>query len=206
MNTSLSQGLRILPGEMGLFRWDGKSQLISHAACLHCRDIVPVPCCEWKFGEGVVLFTKSEIETIRAAGYSLPEFRPYRGSDLVFRVELSPSRRDADLALCPFLDEEAYACRIYAMRPFDCWTWPFLFARGEAPGSTVIASFTLEWCPGLQEIEPEVVLAFQERMADLLSSEQYLRLIKTHPALIWEDKGEAIFPIRDVTALLEAMT
>jgi Fe-S-cluster containining protein len=182
------------------------SQLISHEACLRCRDIVPVPCCEWKPYKGVVLFTASEIETIRASGHTLPGFRPYRDSGLVFQVELSRSRRDAEMFMCPFLDEEAYACRIYAMRPFDCWTWPLLFARGEAPGSTVIASFTLEWCPGLQEIEPEALFAFQERMTDLLSSERYLRFIKTHPALIWEDKGEAIFPIRDVTALLKAMT
>ena len=173
---------------------------------MRCRDIVPVPCCEWKPYKGVVLFTGSEIETIRASGYTLPEFRPYRDSGLVFRVELSQSGRDAEMSMCPFLDEEAYACRIYDMRPFDCWTWPFLFARGKEAGSIVIACFTLDWCPGLQEIEHEDLIAYQERMADLLSSEPYLRLIKTHPALIWEDKGEAIFPIRDVTALLQAIS
>ncbi len=205
MKNFLCQDLRILPGEWNFFVGMA-SQLISHEACLRCRDIVPVPCCEWKTHKGDVLFTASEIETIQASGYMLPEFKPYRDSDLVFRVELSQSGRDADMSMCPFLDEEAYACRIYAMRPFDCWTWPFLFARGEAEGSTVIACFTLEWCPGLQEIEPEVFFAYQERMADLLSSERYLRLIKMHPALVWEDKSEAIFPIRDVTALLKAMS
>ncbi len=181
------------------------SQPISHEACLHCRDIVPVPCCEWKFGKGVVLFAESEIEALRASGYTLPEFRPYKASDSVFRVELVPSGRDAELSMCPFLDEEAYTCRIYDRRPFDCWTWPFLFARGQEAGSVVIASFTLDWCPGLQEVEREVLIAYQAHMVDLLASQPYLHFIKAHPALIWEDKGEAIVPMRDVTALLKAI-
>jgi Fe-S-cluster containining protein len=179
-------------------------QLIKHEQCLRCYEKVVVPCCKWESQDSsVVLFAESEIKIIRQSGCEMPDFRPYRNSKTVFQVEPKKSKLDDSMYVCPFLDEDRYMCRIYEMRPFDCRAWPFLFAEGKEAGSTVIACFTEDWCPGLQETNEEDFIAYQKYMAALLGSEKYLQFIKAHRALIWEDKGEDIFPIRDVTLLLK---
>jgi Fe-S-cluster containining protein len=176
------------------------NQLIKYEQCQHCRG-----CCKFESQDDAILFVDSEVEAIRQSGREMPEFSPYRNSRTVFRVKLKESRLDGSIYVCPFLNEDQYKCGIYEIRPFDCWAWPFLFARGKENGSTVIACFTEDCCPGLQELEKEDFAAYQEYVAAFLSTAKYLRLIRAHPALVWEDEGQSIFPISDVTSLIEAV-
>lgn len=159
-----------------------------------------MPCCTWRTNDAAILFTDQELETLRQSGMELPEFRPYRNSTTVFRVELKKSET---MYACPFLGETDHMCRIYEMRPFDCRAWPFMFARDKSSGAIVIVCMREKWCRALQAASREEVAAYREYAADLLSSEEYLQLVRSHPALIWEDKVmEDIVVIRDVTSLL----
>jgi len=132
----------------------------------------------------------------------MPVFQRYKGSDKVFQVELKPSKVNVSLYTCPFLDEDNYACTIYEKRPFDCRVWPFLFSKGKNPNSTIVACFTEGWCLGLREAKEEDSAAYQQYMTSLLTTEEYLQLIRDYPELIWEHKGKDIFQVGDITPSL----
>jgi Fe-S-cluster containining protein len=143
-----------------------------------------------------------EIEAIRQTGREMPAFQPYKGSDKVFQVKLKPSKVDASLYACPFLDEDNYVCTIYEKRPFDCWAWPFLFSKGKNPNSTTLACFTEDWCLGLREAKKEDFTAYQQYMTSFLTTEEYSQLIRDYPELLWEHKERDTFQVSDITLLL----
>ena len=164
--------------------------------CQRCRE-----CCWNPNGKMTVIFTDAEIMSIREVCRVMPRFRPYRGSNKVFQVELRRVTADTVFYACPFLDTKTHECVIYEKRPFDCRSWPFFFSEGKIPG-TVTLSCIAGACPAMREAAEEDLIAYQQYMINLLTSEEYLGLIRNYPELIWEYKDNSACQLMEVTDLL----
>jgi Fe-S-cluster containining protein len=161
-------------------------QLIQHEQCQRCRE-----CCRFRADRQYFapLFTASEIEAIREVrGDDMPEFRPYKGSDKVFQIQLVLAKEPHEVYpyVCPFLDEDAYSCSIYDVRPFDCRTWPFIIHKVVQTGQTLVAHFTGDVCLALDEVDGETFEEYKAYFTALATSEKYVRLLRRHPELVWE--------------------
>lgn len=165
-------------------------QLIRHEQCQRCRE-----CCRFRADRQYFapIFTAQEVEAIRAVrGDDMPVFHPFKGSDKVFQIELVPAKQPDDVYpyVCPFLDEERYACSIYDVRPFDCRTWPFIVHKVVQTGQTLVAHFTGDVCLALNEVAPEDFEEYKAYFTALVTSEKYVTLLRKHPELVWEHDEE----------------
>jgi Fe-S-cluster containining protein len=182
-------------------------QLIRHEQCQRCRE-----CCRFRADRQYFapLFTASELEAIRAVrGDDMPVFHPYKGSDKVFQIELVPASQPDDVYpyVCPFLDEENYACSIYDVRPFDCRTWPFIVHKVVQTGQTLVAHFTGDVCLALDEVQPEDFDEYKAYFTALVTSEKYVQMLRRHPELVWEHDEDGAYHtvvMTDMTAVLDA--
>lgn len=182
-------------------------QFIQHEQCQRCRE-----CCRFRADRQYFapLFTAAEIEAIRAVrGDDMPVFHPYKGSENVFQVALVPASQPDDVYpyVCPFLDEDNYACGIYDVRPFDCRTWPFIVQKVVQTGRTLVAHFTGDVCLALDEFEPGDMEAYKAYFAALVTSDKYVQLLRHSPELIWEHDEDGAYhtvPLVDLTDTLTA--
>lgn len=173
---------------------------------MRCRE-----CCRFRADRQYFapLFTASELDAIRAVrGDDMPEFLPFKGSDKVFQIQLVPAQHPDDVypLVCPFLDEEAYACSIYDVRPFDCRTWPFIVHKVVQTGQTLVAHFTGDVCLALDEVEPGDFEEYKAYFEALATSEKYVTLLRKHPELVWEHDENGAYhtvAIADMTAALD---
>lgn len=179
-------------------------QLIQYEQCLRCRE-----CCRFREDRQYFapLFTASEIEAIRATREDMPEFIPYRNSERVFQVVLKRAEQPHPVYpyVCPFLDEDNYACTIYENRPFDCQTWPFLIHKVRQAGRTLVAYFTGDVCLAMKEVEPADFEEYRAYFEALITSEKYLQLLRAHPELIWEHIDEGAYHTIIATDITEAL-
>jgi Fe-S-cluster containining protein len=180
-------------------------QLIQHEHCLKCRE-----CCRFRKDRQYFapIFTQEEITAIQQVRSDLPEFKPYKGSATVFQVTLNRSKLDDPVYqyVCPFLDEDNYACTVYETRPFDCRTWPFIVMHDQKPDSAVLAHFTGEVCLGLNEAEPTAFDAYKRYFAKLMLSEPYRNFLRAHRALIWDHEEEGPYRTVVIEDLSDALS
>ena len=109
---------------------------------------------------GAVWVEEEEIEKI--AAYLKKPTSEVRGSH-VRPVEWRLSLTEHEDGDCTFLDTDTRRCRIYAVRPLQCRTWPFWRSNLKSPATW---RQTERVCPGagtgalvsLEEIEAQVEL------------------------------------------------
>lgn len=167
--------------------------------CLLCRE-----CC--KFPEEkryfAPLFTAEEKETALRLGVGEhPSFHPHRGSASVYQVELQPSQQQAGLFVCPFLAEATNRCRIYPHHPFDCRIWPFLITRSRDGRSIHLVRFGGQDCPGLARLSAAELAAYVRYITAFVTRPSFLRFLRAHPELIWEEQDGSEH-VADLTAAL----
>lgn len=88
---------------------------------------------------------------------------------------------DSGEFLCPCLDADRHACRIYPHRPFDCRLYPFILVR-QAAGILLAVD---EKCPYVQKQGASA--AFGEHVAyltRLFSGPQGTAFLRTHPDIV----------------------
>lgn len=179
-------------------------QIVHHEQCQRCRE-----CCRFRANrqDFAPIFTAAELDAIRTVTDSMPEFVPFKGSDNIFQIRLQKAKHDDPVYpyVCPFLDEDQYACTIYDVRPFDCRVWPFIILKLTETGAVKLAHFTADACLALEEASPEDFGAYEADMQHLVTSGSFLQFLRAHPELIWEhhDQGKYVtIPSKDITRLL----
>jgi len=187
-------------------------QIVHHEQCQRCHE-----CCRFRADrqDFAPIFTAGEVETIRqayevsprGASRPFPEFVPFKATDNVFQIRLKKAEVEDPVYpyVCPFLDEQNYACSIYEVRPFDCRIWPFIILKVSDTGQIMLAHFTGNACLALQEVDPQDFDEYERYMEGLVTSEAFLNFLHAHPELIWEHDGQgryATIPSRDITLLM----
>lgn len=149
--------------------------------CLKCRE-----CCKFEKDELYFspIFTDKEVEEVKKRFLDLECFIDYKGSERVFQIRMVKSEKEGHV--CPFLDERDHICRIYDIRPFDCRLWPFMLARVQGKEGTYIVCFDKCLCKGLEAISPKEFDKYKEYITALLRSEEYTKLIRSYPELVWD--------------------
>ena len=183
-------------------------QIVHHEQCQRCRE-----CCRFRANrqDFAPIFTAEELDAIRRATDSMPEFVPFKDSASMFQIRLQKAKHDDPVYpyVCPFLDEDAYACTIYDIRPFDCRIWPFIILKLSETGEVKLAHFTGDACLALEEVSPEDLGEYEAYMTRLVTDNTFLDFLRAHPDLIWEhhDQGKYVtIPSRDITRLFAQTT
>jgi Fe-S-cluster containining protein len=178
-------------------------QIIQLEQCQRCRE-----CCRFREDRQYFapLFTTDELAALQAERGELPSFHRYQDSDNVFQIDLIPAKVEHPIYkyVCPFLDEEGYACTVYEQRPFDCRTWPMIVHHEPGENNKLVSSFTGDVCLALRETTEEDLQEYREYFANLMTQPAYIELFKRHPELVWEHGEEASYQtvlIRDITTL-----
>ncbi len=180
-------------------------QIVQHEQCLRCRE-----CCRFRADrqDFAPIFTAEELEAIRAARSSLPEFVPFKQTENIFQIRLKQAVHPDPVYpyVCPFLDEDSYQCTIYDVRPFDCRVWPFIILKQTETGAIRLEHFTESACLALQEVSPDDFRDYEAYMQEYVASEEFVNFLKRYPDLIWVSDGQqgryATIPSRDITHLL----
>lgn len=179
-------------------------QIVHHEQCKRCGE-----CCRFREDrqDFAPIFTVEELDAIRHVREDLPEFMPFKATDNIFQIRLKKAEKPTPYYpyVCPFLDEEAYRCTIYDVRPFDCRVWPFIVLRVKETGEVLLAHFTESACLALAEAQPKDFSAYEAYMEQMVSSEAFLAFLRKYPQLIWEheDQGDYVtVPSKDITRLL----
>jgi len=163
--------------------------------CQVCRY-----CC-WSDRENMtIIFLDMEIAAIRETYQKMPRFLPYKESSNVFQVELGLARRESGgfYYVCPFLDVGDHRCRIYEKRPLDCRLWPFFFSEDKENGEVNISYFAGS-CLAFNRASGSMLAIYQQYIIEILTSAEYLRLLREYPELVWEYKpNEDVRKIRSI--------
>ncbi len=147
--------------------------------CQDCRGCCYFPEEETYFAP---IFTKEEIDIIGKTRKEMPVFKPFRDSTNVFKIDIVHSTRKKGQKVCPFLDEKTHLCGVYAVRPFDCKIWPFMFMKN-TDGRTVLASFMKDACPITDSFSTETYDEYKKNIFEFIKKEKGFDLLKTHPDL-----------------------
>lgn len=179
-------------------------QIVHHEQCQRCRE-----CCRFRANrqDFAPIFTADELAAIRQTADTMPEFVPFKNSDNIFQIRLQAAKYPDPVYpyVCPFLDEDKYACTIYDTRPFDCRVWPFIVLKLTDTGEVRLAHFTGDACLALEEASMEDFGEYEAYMIRLVTSADFLEFLRQHPELIWEhhDQGKYVtIPSKDITRLL----
>jgi Fe-S-cluster containining protein len=179
-------------------------QIVHHEQCKRCGE-----CCRFRADrqDFAPIFTAGEIEAIRAVRGEMPEFVPFKDSDNIFQIRLVEAQQPTPHYpyVCPFLDEDNYACSIYDVRPFDCRVWPFIILKETETGEIRLAHFTGNACLAMQEVSPEDLSEYEAYMQEWVTSEDFLNFLREHPQLIWENSNDGRYmtiPSKDLTQIL----
>ncbi len=183
-------------------------QIVSHEQCQRCGE-----CCRFRANrqDFAPIFTAEEVEAIRAVRPNLPEFIPFKDSKNTYQIVLQPAKHPDPVYpyVCPFLDEDQYACSIYDVRPFDCRVWPFIILKIKETGEVQLAHFTGKACLALEEVSGEDFREYEQYMQQMVTSPDFLQFLREHPDLIWEHEGSdkyVTIPSKDVTLLLQKIS
>lgn len=183
-------------------------QIVHHEQCLRCGE-----CCRFRENRQsfAPIFTVEELDAIRAVHCTLPDFKPFKGTENIYQIQLIRGNIENPLYpfVCPFLDEEKYACTIYELRPFDCRIWPFIVLRVKETGQVLLAHFTGSSCLAIQEVQPLHFAAYEAYMEQLVTSNGFLEFLRKYPQLIWDHNGDEKYvtiPSKDITSLLKTTT
>jgi Fe-S-cluster containining protein len=179
-------------------------QIIHHEQCKRCGE-----CCRFREDrqDFAPIFTVEELDSIQQTRETLPEFLPFKGTDNIFQIQLKKAEKPTPFYpyVCPFLDEEAYSCTIYDVRPFDCRVWPFIVLRVKETGQVLLAHFTGSACLALAEVQPKDFNAYDAYMGQMVTSEEFLAFLRKYPQLIWDHESQGNYitvPSKDITNLL----
>ncbi len=179
-------------------------QIIHHDQCKRCGE-----CCRFRESrqDFAPIFTVEELDAIRQVRDDMPEFNPFKETDNIFQIRLKEAQKPTPLYpyVCPFLDEDAYSCTIYDVRPFDCRVWPFIVLRVQETGQVLLAHFTGSSCLAMAEVQPQDFSAYEAYMEEMVSSEDFLAFLRKYPQIIWDHESQGNYvtvPSKDITSLL----
>lgn len=159
-----------------------------------CRE-----CCKFKKDElyFAPVFTKEEYEQVkgRKAKFVL---RPR--SKNIYQIVLKPSRK-GDYFVCPFLNENNQACRIYHDAPFDCRLWPFVLTKKRNnPNVVYLACFESGFCPSLDATPKSEFKKYTAYITKYLKKKGIVEWIKKYPGLVW-DKEDDFYLVDELCSL-----
>lgn len=178
-------------------------QIIKHEQCQRCRE-----CCRFRENRQYFapVFTGEERDAVQAAApHILTQFIPI-APDL-YQIQLVRAKVDDGVYpyVCPYLDEDAYACSVYEVRPFDCRIWPMIVMRIRETGKIMLGHFTGGVCLGLKEVPEADFALYKEQFTQYARTEKFVAFLKAHPRLIWDHQAEdgyVTVSIDDLTAIL----
>jgi Fe-S-cluster containining protein len=85
--------------------------------------------------------------------------------------------------LCPCLDPESNACKIYAFRPLDCRLYPFLLARRDHKAYLALD----KKCPyAVSLLKEGLAPKTKQTLVDFLESELFLKQAQNNPEIVQE--------------------
>ncbi|MBN2142564.1 YkgJ family cysteine cluster protein [Candidatus Woesearchaeota archaeon] len=166
--------------------------------CFKCRG-----CC--KFEKDHLFFaplvTKKERDAIEKDPKTWgvkPVFKPHKGSNKVFQIQMISSKLEKDMFVCPFLIEMNHECQIYNKRPFDCRFWPFLLMKGDSEGEIDVMLYNEDVCPSLDKKTCEVIKVHEREALETVNSPEMRAILKENPELAWPKDAEDAEDVRKV--------
>ncbi len=161
--------------------------------CLSCRG-----CCIFLTADSpwIPYFRKEEIAQAVSAGISSDAFPSQEGSRII-PISLN------DTVRCPALDPNTHHCTIYAVRPLDCFIYPFVLMWDRA--QKVIFLALHEACPFVftqTNPLPDELVRRAEKLTVMLQTPQMIQSLSTHPGMIMATQPDTILmaPLHHLTA------
>ncbi len=169
-------------------------QFVSSTACLPC-DV----CCRFPDGDSFLrpYFTRQEIAEAVAQGVRIESFPDLSGTqiDLV-------KNSTGEGYVCPAFNATTGQCGIYEVRPLDCRLYPLSLMWNEVRDEVLLGWDTK--CPFMREAIPGAIVAYAERVADLLATEAMIAMLVENPGLIGRFQEDVVVlrPLPTLTAWL----
>lgn len=143
-------------------------------------------CCKFKADETdfAPVFSEIEMNSIPKKYTSQTRFliKPSKHS---FQIQLTPSKKETGLFVCPFYDEEKHLCSIYPYRPLDCQLWPIMLMRNKENTAVDIVCVEPEYCPSVAHISQVEKEKYYAYIVNYLNSPRIQSYIEKYPDIIW---------------------
>ena len=88
---------------------------------------------------------------------------------------------DTEFLACIFLNQDTHACKIYAVRPFDCVIWPYIIIR-DAKGRIGLRLYHKTHCPSMNKQDDEAIKKHSAYFSEELK--KHYPMLKKNPSLI----------------------
>jgi len=127
------------------------------------------------------IFTKNELKKIKEKYTYKFTARPYDIPKKAFIVNLIKSKKEKEMYVCPFFNEEGRFCKINDLKSLDCRLWPFILVKDG--DRIILACFRKSFCPSIKKIRQKEFDEYSKYLTRILKKDKNIKFLKSFPVL-----------------------